>query len=415
MVVKVQNLAGAVAAGLVSFTVWASEVDEANRLFVFEKYEDAITIYRQTASGENTKEAPEALFGMGRAYQMLGQWRSANDAFSRLLQGHPDSELAPGCLIQIGECEVKLGNPARALVVFEDIKKTYPGQDAAAEAAYHAANLRAGFFGHDAGSARAAIEDYKRVLESEVGKRYAVQSHFGLGRCYLMLGDRTRALNAFSTVIEEGPETVWASYAREQMAQALRMFGRQQAMSVLKRQEQFWADFERAVFAPLRDNDASLSTFPGATPFLRIRAVGLFTESGNGGPGSETVVYLTPTIQYRDYVITSERSAVDRARRVVTCLGNVRCTDRFVPPSLVVTSRLARLNTSDNRAVFSGDVQLEKRADGDTVQRITVRELHLLLDSGTIEIPGDGSVPQSPPGEETSSSTGDSRTKTLSK
>jgi len=81
----------------------------------------------------------------------------------------------------------------------------------------------------------------------------------------------------------------------------------------------------------------------------------------------------------------------------------------------VVTSRLARLNTSDNRAVFSGDVQLEKRADGDTVQRITVRELHLLLDSGTIEIPGDGSVPQSPPGEGTSSSGGASRTETLSK
>ncbi|MDP2895223.1 MAG: tetratricopeptide repeat protein [bacterium] len=415
MVVKLQSLVEVLAAGMVSFAVWASEVDEANRLFVFEKYEDAITIYRQTAGGESPKQAQEALFGMGRAYQMLGQWRSAKDTFSRLQQGHPDSELASGCLIQIGQCEVKLGNPAGALVVFEDIKKTYPRQDAAAEAAYHAANLKTAFFSHDAGSARAAIEDYNRVLESDLGKRYAVQSHFGLGRCYLMLGDRTHALNAFSTVIEKGPETVWASYAREQMSQAMRMFGTQQAMKVLKRQEELWADFERAFFAPLRENDASLSAFPGATPFLRIRAVGLFTESGNGGPGSETVVYLTPTIQYRDYVITSERSAVDRTRRVVTCLGNVRCMDRFVPPSLVVTSGAVRLNTRDNRAVFSGDVQLEKRAEGDTVQRITVRELHLLLDSGNIEIPGDSSVPHSPSGEGTSSSGGDSRTETLSK
>ncbi len=80
-----------------------------------------------------------------------------------------------------------------------------------------------------------------------------------------------------------------------------------------------------------------------------------------------------------------------------------------------MTSGAVRLNTRDNRAVFSGDVRLEKRAEGEVVQKVVVGELHLLLDSGNIEIPGDSSVPHSPSGEETSSSGGNSRTETLSK
>jgi tetratricopeptide (TPR) repeat protein len=411
---KLQGLAAAFAVGLASLTVWGSELDEANRLFVLEKYEDAIAIYRQTAAGENPKQLQEALFGMGRAYQMLGHWRTAKDAFSRLLREHPGSELVPESRIQIGQCEVKLGNPTGALMVFEDIKKTYPDHDAAAEAAYHAANLKTAFFSHDARNARAAIEDYRRVLESELGERYEVQSHFGLGRCYLLLGDRIRALRAFNTVVEKGPETVWASYAREQLAQTMSTFGTERAMRMLKKQEEFWADFERTFLASFRGNDPTFSFPAGAAPFLRIRAGGLFTESQTSSAESETIVYLTPTIHYRGYVITSDRSSVDRARRVVTCLGNVRCTDRLVPPTLVVTSALARLNTGDNRAVFSGDVQLQKRTDDAAVQRITVRELHLLLDSGAIEIPGDSSGSQSPSGEETSPSGESSRTTTPS-
>lgn len=414
MILKRQGLAEACAAVLVSFAVWASEVDEANRLFILEKYEDAIAIYQQTAAGEDVKQGAESLFGMGRAYQMLGRWRMAKDAFLRLLREHPDSELAAGCRIQMGQCELKLGNPDGALAVFEEVKRTCPDQDAAAEAAYHAANLKTAFFSHDARNARAAIQDYHRVLESALGKRYTVQAHFGLGRCYLLLGDRARALGAFNTVIEKGPETVWASYAREQMAQTMSALGTERAMRVLKKQEELWVDFERTFFASFRGDNSSLSFSTGAAPFLRIRAIGLFTESESGDAGSETVVYLTPTIQYRGYVITSDRGAVDRARRVVTCLGNVRCTDRVVPPTFVVTSGLARLNTGDNRAVFSGEVQLEKRTDGDAVQRITVRELHLLLDSGNIEIPGDKSVSDSPPSEQTSPPGGSSPTTTVS-
>lgn len=414
MSLRRQSMTAALAMTLVSVAAWASELDEANRLFVLEEYEDAIAIYRQTAAGENPTQSQEALFAMGRAYQMLGQWQTAKDAFSQLLREHPGSAFVPGCRIQIAQCEAKLGNPAGALLVFEEIKKTYPGQDAAAEAAYHAANLKTAFFSHDERNTRAAIQDYHRVLESSLAERYGIQAHFGLGRCYLLLGDRIRALNAFHAVVEKGPQTVWASYAREQMARAMNTLDTERAVTVLRKQEEFWADVERTFFAALRGNAPSVSFSEGRTPFLRIRAVGLFTESEGGDAGSETVVYLSPTIQYKGYVITSDRGAVDRPRRVVTCLGNVRCTDRLVPPSFVVTSGLVRLNTADNRAVFSGDVQFEKRTNGDAVQRITVHELHLLFDSGNIEIPGDASVSDSPPAEQTSPPVGTSPTTTMS-
>ncbi len=376
-----------VGVGVVALVGYGSEIDDANRLFVLEQYDDAIRIYENASSTEAGSPAEEALFGMGRAYQMLGRWKPAKESFERLLRAHPTSDLVPGARVQVGQCEVKLGNPQGALLIFENIEKAYPGEETAVEAAYNISNLKAGFFGRDVKNAREAIQGYQQVLESPRSDRYAVQSHFGLGQCYMLLRDYPQAIAEFQSVLEKGPDTIWASYAGDQLVRAMRAYGNRRSLEMVRNHQAVWAELERRFRSPLLGTRGSIPRLPATRPMMRIRAVGFFTESQKDGTGTESVVYLAPTIRYKNYVFTCERGTVDRTRNIVNCVGNVECTDGLAPPSLMVTSSSLTLDTGNGKAIFSEDVQLEKRFGDDPVQRVVVGELHLLLDSGAIEIP----------------------------
>ncbi|NQT84218.1 hypothetical protein HQ563_14415, partial [bacterium] len=56
-------------------------------------------------------------------------------------------------------------------------------------------------------------------------------------------------------------------------------------------------------------------------------------------------------------------------------------------PTLTVTSGALTLDLTVDKAVFSKNVRFEKRAGERTVQQLLVEELHLMLDSGKIEVP----------------------------
>lgn len=389
MIRKVLGLATVFGAGLLSLFVRGSEIDDANRLFVLEKYEDAVKIYETAISGENRKAAPEALFGIGRAYQMLNQWKAAREAFESILRDHPDSELVARSKIQIGQCGIKLGDLGKALAVFEDLEKRYAGEDIGIEAAYNIANINAGFFGDEVTNARSAIQGYRTVLQSDEGKRYATQSHFGLGQCYVVLRDYPRAIESFRAVIKEGPETVWAGLARDQIANVMRVLGGAAGMKRATELPEPWVAFQWDALRPFERAEGLAWQFAGTRPALRIRAVGFSTESEEAGSGMKKVFYLTPTIYYKNHVFRSDRGTVDRTNRSVVCIGNVRCTDGSVPPALMITSGAVTLDLGKNTAVFSRDVRFERRAGPALVQQLVVGELHLLLDSGKVEVPAE--------------------------
>jgi len=367
--------------------VGGSEVADANRLFVLEKYDDAIPIYQDVASHQNPEEAAEALFGLARAYQMRGRWKLARDTFQRLLREQPHSELAPPSMIQLGQCEIKLGNLGEALSIFKKTEEEHAGEEAAIEATYNIANLDAGFFDGDVRRARAAIKGYQRVLGSGKGKPYAIPSYFGLGQCYMLLHDYRRAIESFREVIEKGPDTVWASYARDRSLNALRAFGSARTSEMLREQRQLWADLHLSLPDFSRMNEQLAWQFGNGRPALRIYAIGFFTEQPMAGSGAEKVFYSKPTIHYKNYVFSSERGTVDKTHRSVECVGKVRCTDDLLPPTLTVTSGEVTLDLTKHIAVFLQNVKFEKRAGAVTVRQLLADELHLMLDSGKIEVP----------------------------
>ncbi len=387
VVVKISSLAVACGIACLSVLGFASEISEANRLFVLEKYEDANRIYEGVVSRGDQKEAPEAFFGLGRAYQFLGQWERARQNFERIFRDYPDSDLVPVAKIQIGQCEIRLGNLKRALLLFEEIEKSHPGQDAAVDAIYNAANLNAGFFGDDVMNTRVAMRRYRVVLESGKANRYAVQSYFGLGQCYALLGDYWRAVDAFRAVLREGPNTVWAGYARDQIANAVKSLQKEPGLSPPMEPPAFWLDLQSKTVAPLETRERVDLHFSVSPPMLRVRAVGFFTESQDPNSGAEKVFYWKPTIYYKGYVFNCDRGTVNRAQRFVECVGNVKCTDDMTIPTLTVTSGALTLDLGKNKAIFSRDVRLEKREGDKPAQQLMVGELHLLLDSGNIEVP----------------------------
>ncbi len=384
---KVFSLGIAFKICLLGALVAGSEIADANRLFVLEKYEEAIGLYEKVALKENREEAAEALFGTARAYQMLGRWKSARDALQRLLREQPDSEVAPASRVQLGQCEIKLGNLQTALSIFKEIEEKYAGKEAAIEATYHIANLGAGFFGGDVRNARAAIEGYQRVLDSAEGKRYAVPSYFGLGQCYMLLEDYLSAIQSFRAVIEKGPDTVWATYARGQSVNALRAFGNARTSAMFREQQRLWSDLHSSLWDSSRLNERFAWQFQGARPPLRIYAVRFFTEQPKSDSGAEKVFYSKPTIRYKNYVFSSDRGTVDRAHRSLKCTGKVTFTDDVVLPTLTVSSGVLTLDLTVDKAVFSQNVKFEKRAGGRTVEQLLVTELHFMLDSGKIEVP----------------------------
>lgn len=386
MVEKFFDIATVLAISTLSVLVAGSEIDEANRLFILEKYDAAAKLYEKIASGENDREAAEALFGNGRAHQMLGEWKQARGCFERLLREHPESELLLRAKMEIGQCEIKLGDLGKALAVFADVEKKYEEDSASIEATYNAANVNAGFFGDQVRNIRAAIEGYRRVLESDAGKRYATQSHFGLGQCYMLLRDYPRAIEAFRAAIKESPDTIWARFSRDQMGSAMRAFGDVPLLRSPRSMDEWLNDFQRTALSSF-EAARRLPLEAPAAPSLRIHAVGFFTESPDAGSGAVRVFYSTPTIYYKNHVFRSEQGTVDRLNRSVMCVGNVTCTDDAIPPTLTITSGAVTLDLGKNKAVFSRDVRFERREGAALVQQLTVGELHLLLDSGKIEVP----------------------------
>jgi TolA-binding protein len=364
-----------------------SEIADANQLFVLEKYEDAIGLYQEVAAEESQEKAPEALFGLARTHQMLGQWKAARDVFQWLLREYPESEFASNASMQVGQCEVKLGNLGKALEVFREIEQKYAGEEEAIEAKYNIANLNVGSFDGDVRKALAAIEGYRSVLGSDRGDRYLIQSNFGLGQCYMLLQEYDRAIRSFRVVVERGPGSVWADYARGRIASAQRVFGDLKQESRIRGQDRFWRDFSPRLRESLGADERFSSRWPGGVDALRVQSFDFFTEPREVNAKVKKVFYVKPTIHYKRYVFRSDQGAVDRERRSVQCAGNVKCTDDVVPPTVTVTCRALTLDLNLDKAIFSLDVKFERREGEQTTQQLLVPELHLMLDSGKVEVP----------------------------
>jgi tol-pal system protein YbgF len=74
---------------------------------------------------------PDALFGIGQAYENEGNGVSADSVYALVVQRHPKSERAPTALYKRATALRVTGQTAAAQVLYKQIVETYPRSDAA--------------------------------------------------------------------------------------------------------------------------------------------------------------------------------------------------------------------------------------------------------------------------------------------
>jgi len=80
-----------------------------------------------------------ARYKIGLAYFEGQRFKEAIEAFSRVIQEYPDTELSLKSYLKIAECHVKLGQPDEALGTLNDLLKVSQDQDVRDEALYRGA------------------------------------------------------------------------------------------------------------------------------------------------------------------------------------------------------------------------------------------------------------------------------------
>src|SRR6185503_3255513 len=81
-------------------------------------------------------EGPNVLYQIGRDQITNRAWSSARAAFTRLINEHPNSDLVPDALRNIGESFDAEGNAAQGDSVFRLVVSRYPSTTAAPTALY---------------------------------------------------------------------------------------------------------------------------------------------------------------------------------------------------------------------------------------------------------------------------------------
>lgn len=92
-------------------------------------YEQATIEGRAFLAKAPAADAPGLLMRIGDAYASLERWEEARLAYTRLSREFPKSDLAKLARFEEGNAWVRLGKPADALAVFEDVLQTYPNPD----------------------------------------------------------------------------------------------------------------------------------------------------------------------------------------------------------------------------------------------------------------------------------------------
>ncbi len=123
--------------------------EEADRVFdaAFEKLKTgelvgAAGMFRDFAHRfPHHPAADNALLDEGIAYYGLRRYQEALDVFGGLAKRYPAGDAVPEALWRAGDCEIKLGDVARAQSAYRSLMKSFPGSPEATKAAAQLATL----------------------------------------------------------------------------------------------------------------------------------------------------------------------------------------------------------------------------------------------------------------------------------
>lgn len=159
--------------------------------------------------------APESRLRAGEALLSQNQAREALVQFTRLIEQtrgkQEGAELVPRAQLGAGQCRLKLGDVDAGIAILRQVAVTGNG----ALGAEAQAKLGDSFF--ERGQWKGAVDEYLRVTLLFGSTPQAPYAQYRLGEAYQKLGDSASAKSAYRKVIDGWGDTPWAERARRRL------------------------------------------------------------------------------------------------------------------------------------------------------------------------------------------------------
>lgn len=185
----------------------------AECLFRQNKFEEAWPLFAKVASDKVERYQAQALYRAGACTADLKKWPESQAFYETLLREFPAFEQLQEARYGLGVAQQNQNRLAEARAIFEQV--------AAAAAAETAAKARF-MLGEIAFAERRfedAIEQYLTVTAGYPFQHWQALAQFEIGRCYLALGKRQKAIDALRVVVEKYSEHAKAQDASKLLAE----------------------------------------------------------------------------------------------------------------------------------------------------------------------------------------------------
>jgi len=197
------------------------------KLGSFEKGVEAFS--RIIEAHPDDEEIDSVIYRLGWCYYKLRSDQEALAAFKRLTERYPHSDLADDALYRVGGVYYRRGDYEQAMKIYNRIEKEYPGTDLGDKLRYQLAksNYNLGFF-------EAALGLFRDLTRKYPDSRLRQRSAYEIGWCYYQMGQTERAMEYFNSLIKENPDSefvpeiiFWMAeyhFSKQQYAEAKRLF-----------------------------------------------------------------------------------------------------------------------------------------------------------------------------------------------
>ncbi len=240
-------------------SVFAEDIllfDKANRFYVAEQYDKALTYYVKALESDEKGEYTDlTILLIGKCLKKLGNWEKAEETLGTLMKKYPRSEwaddallclsehylnkaskqnylksidllkqiithfpnrdTAPKAMNKIGECYLNMGEFKKAEQWFNVLLKRTQDTDLLAAAFFNLARIYSSP-GFDKKNPEKSIEFLKAILQHHPDYPRLPAVYFALGNIYLELQKYREAFDMFTSVVDKFPDSWYAAFSQSQ-------------------------------------------------------------------------------------------------------------------------------------------------------------------------------------------------------
>lgn len=224
---------------------------------------------------------PKALYDEADRLWLAEKYRTALEKYQQIVDGFPKSSWADRALYRMGELYfLFLNDPERAVDSFKELISNYPNSDLAFSAQEYVATLYEQYIkNYDQ-----AIVEYQKLIDWLKGKKGADRFQLAIAECYYRKGEISQAITEYQMLLEEYPGSSWREKGRYQLANALNVLGRNE--EAVKEYRKFLRDYPNSVYTP----DAKLGLAGSLEDMGRLKEALAVYKDLKGDPDHQSLI-----------------------------------------------------------------------------------------------------------------------------